>query len=244
VHGGSLILVAVKNHWLDLRRPVGGFFSIFGWQQRPESTLATQSDSLSQLFLVFLGGSIATILRELISWIRRPELQLFLDLTALKEFEQRSIEEGLLLGWRKFIRLKVHNKGLRAAHYCEAKIEPFNEKGQTLFDPSILHWVRRYAAVYPRTQDQYVPITVNRRDHEFLDVVYIDRSASPPNTIEVKTFSHRPYPLSPNKDYRLKVTVFSTNAGAKSLTISFRWDGTWNGFHANCVNLCSRSESL
>jgi hypothetical protein len=199
--------------------------------------LATQSDSLSQILFAFLGGSVAIILRELIDWIRQPELQLSLDLSTLKDFRQED-QYGKVIGWSKFVRLKVHNNGLRAANHCEAKIEPLDEEGKSLFDPSILHWVRKYAAVFPRLEDQYVPITVNRADHEFLDVFFISRSQDPPYVVGVQTYSHRPYYLSPNKDYRLKVTVFSGNARAKSMTISFRWDGTWAGFNADCVSAC------
>jgi hypothetical protein len=199
--------------------------------------LATQSDSLSQLLFAFLGGSVATVLREVIEWIRRPQLQLSLDLTALKDFRIEDSQRSTL-GWGRYIRLKVHNNGLRAAYRCEAKIEPLDEKGNTLFDPSILHWVRKYAAVFPRIEDQYAPITVNRTDHEFLDVISIFRTPKPPILIGVQTYSHRPYPLGPNKDYQLKVTVFSANARAKTLTICFRWDGTWQGFNSDCVKLC------
>ncbi len=104
--------------------------------------MASQSDYLSQIVSAFLGAGIATVIRELINWIRHPKLQIALDLSALRPFAQLD-SQGTISSWRQFVRLKIHNNGLRAAYHCEAKIEPLDEKGGSLFDPSILHWVRK-----------------------------------------------------------------------------------------------------
>ncbi len=181
-------------------------------------------------------GSVVTILgREIIEWLRRPNLQVTLDLSALNEF--RLMDDGNFQGWAKYVRLKVHNNGMRAARCCESKIEPLDEQENSLFDPSILHWVRKYFAIYRRLEDQFAPISISRGDHEFLDVIDINRSSSPPYTIAVRTFSHRPYTLLGKRTYRLKVTVFSENAEPRSVTIFFSWDGTWEGFNEGCVQL-------
>lgn len=40
---------------------------------------------------VIVGGLAATLLREAVDWIRKPKLQMDLDLTALKPFTQQLI---------------------------------------------------------------------------------------------------------------------------------------------------------
>jgi hypothetical protein len=202
--------------------------------------LSAQTDFGTQLLSAILGAAAAILLRELVVWIRRPVLQISLDLSALRTFA--IIGEVDVEGFGKYVRLRVHNNGLRAARGCEAKIEPMDDQGTSLFDPSILHWVRRYAAIYGRPQDQFAPIVINRRDHEFLDVIQIQRWQKP-NSLLVSTYSHRPYIFKPNKSYKLKITLFSENSEPKSVTICFLWDGTWDGFNEKCVRLCESSDS-
>ena len=189
-----------------------------------------------------VGGLAAILLREAIDWIRKPILQMSLDLTALKPFVQQLItqdREPEKIGVSKFVRLRVHNNGRKAANYCEAKIEPMDKNGNSLFDPSILHWVRKYATVYPKPEEQFAPITINRGDHEFLDVLSIFKPSKSDNEARVMTYSHRPYPLLPHRNYRLNVTVFSENAAPKKGIVCFTWDGTWDGFNEGCLRYCS-----
>jgi hypothetical protein len=201
-----------------------------------------QADLVPAILNVIVGGLAAILLRETVDWIRKPMLQMDLDLTALKPFTQQLITPNRELekvGVSKFVRLKVDNSGRKAASYCEAKIEPMDEKGNSLFDPSILHWVRKYATVYPKPEEQYAPITINRGDHEFLDVLYVFKPSNSDDGVGAMTYSHRPYPLLAHKGYRLNVTVFSENATPKKGTVCFTWDGTWDGFNESCVRYCS-----
>jgi hypothetical protein len=201
-----------------------------------------QADLAQAILSVIVGGLAAILLRETVDWLRKPILQMDLDLTALKPFTQQLItpdREPEKVGVSKFVRMKVHNSGRKAASYCEAKIEPMDENGNSLFDPSILHWVRKYATVYPRPEEQFTPITINRGDHEFLDVLSVFKPSNSGNKIRAMTYSHRPYPLLPHERYRLRVTVFSENATPKKGTICFTWDGTWDGFNERCLRYCS-----
>src|SRR3972149_28610 len=99
-----------------------------------------QEDSGIQLLLGILsatGGALGAIaLRELIQWARRPKLQLTLDLSAMKLWNVS--ESGFIRHETKYVRLTVHNNGKTVARHCEAKIEPMDDKGNSLFDPSIL----------------------------------------------------------------------------------------------------------
>ena len=218
--------------------------------------VAEQPTSLSSLqvlmsFLIaFVGGSVSILLREVIEWARKPIFQLSLDLSALNKvfvIEPRSMKDltgntqkvlTLKNGTGKYVRVKVHNNGSRTAHHCEAKIELMDQQGNPLpIDPSILHWVRRTPYVYKRTEDQFAPVSINSKDHEFLDVIAIERWPVPGVTF-VYTYSHRPQLLLGGVNYKIKVTVFGENTEPKSMTIELSgWDGTFDGFSEKCLRV-------
>lgn len=109
-------------------------------------------------------------------------------------------------------------------------------------DPLILHWVRRYPPIYKTLDEVYVPITINVKDQEYLDVVYITATQSVEiilTNIKVTTYSHRTVYIKSEKTYFFKVTIFSRNADPKSKTLRFQWNGTWEGFNEEVVSLVS-----
>ena len=222
--------------------------------------MSSQSDSFYALLAAVLGSVGTLLLSSLLEWLRKPVLLVSLDLSALTPLEAKAARDlygkytvtPVTLGQTKWIRLKVHNKGHRAAYRCEAKIEPMDKNGRPLFDPSILHWVRNYPAVCPNPEDQFKPVVINCNDHELLDAFYLVRQPASAKLkiesdgvkhhivdtgLEVQTAAHRPYPLKSNMEYRLKVTVFGENAEPKAVTLRFFWDGTWNGFNKRCVGI-------
>ena len=223
---------------------------------------AEQPGQLSQIWSVIwsivtavLSACAVITISKLIEWRRKPAFELDLDFTAMRTFVVEAIE-GKVVGRGKYFRLKVTNVRPQPAHRCEAKIEPMDAEGNPLFDSSILHWVRREAHVYPKPEDQYAPITINSKDHEFLDVLMVtdvpitqyradkDRTETV-RFAAVQTYSHRPFPVQRTKsgyNYTFKITVFGENADPKSITITFSgWDGTFEGFNAECFSEVDRS---
>ena len=163
-----------------------------------------------------------------------------LDFSALIKFRITTPTESTDGNVGKYIRFNVRNTGGKPAEYCEAKLEIWNEDMESIpgVDPSILHWVRRYPLIYLEPDERYTPITINVKDNEFLDLIWIKGKELDGDLSEwwVETYSHRPVVLM-DVPYFFKITVFSRNATPISKMLRFHWDGTWNGFNENCVEL-------
>ncbi|MCW3982824.1 MAG: hypothetical protein NWE96_02390 [Candidatus Bathyarchaeota archaeon] len=130
--------------------------------------------------------------------------------------------------------------GKTPATYCEAKIEPLNANNKSLFDPSILHWVRRFLEPKIGPENTFSPITINAKDHEFLAMLILinDNGTNIPR-ISLKSASHRPYNFAANTRYKIKVTVFSSNHGPVSKNFSLLWNGEWDGFNTDVIKVVS-----
>jgi len=189
----------------------------------------------------FSGAAFALLLTEFLKWIRRPRLSMEIDLSALRDFRVISAmfeitRSGSEIVMEKDIRLKIHNNGKTPAEYCEAKIEPLNEREESLFDPSILHWVRRYLEPKIEPVNTFAPITVNAKDHEFLFMIVLFRSrVGNMEEMILQTASHRAFVFHSHVNYRFKATIFAKNHKPISKTFGLFWDGTWDGFNANSV---------
>jgi hypothetical protein len=201
--------------------------------------------AIGYFFTAFFGALAALVASWVREWIRRPKLRMEIDLSALRDFRviDNALEvprRGSQIFMEKDMRLRIHNDGKTPAEYCEAKIEPLNERGESLFDPSILHWVRRYLEPQISPQNTFAPITINAKDHEFLAmiVIYQERVGNIEN-LHLQTASHRPFPFGPNVNYQFKVTIFAKNHNPISKTFSLLWDGTWDGFNANSIRQTS-----
>src|SRR5208337_1032645 len=79
---------------------------------------------------------IVCLLTPLWNYLTRPSLQIKLDLWGLQDFEVTDAESGADLGYGRYVKLRIDNKGRRSALLCEAKIEPMDEHDNSLFDAS------------------------------------------------------------------------------------------------------------
>ncbi len=184
------------------------------------------------------GVLVGVFIREIADFFRKPRLSIEIDLSALKPF---SIAETP--HFAKYWRLRIKNSGRRPAQYSEAKFEAFDESDNSLFDPSILHWVRRYPVLYSKEQTllQFEPITINSKDHEYLDVIQLvslDHQTHPGRALSMSTYSHRPFQFKPHAKYVFKVTIYSRNANPLSSKFCLQWDDTWEGFDKNSISAC------
>jgi hypothetical protein len=187
--------------------------------------------AIGYFFTAFFGALAALVVSWIRQWIQRPRLSMEIDLSALQDFAVIDNELGVEIGTEKNIRLKINNNGKTPADYCEAKIEPLDEKGKSLDDPSILHWVR----LYP--ENKFDPITINTEDHEFLAMIVIFREKN--DKLHLRTASHRPFLFLAKTNYQFKVTVFSKNHNPIWKTFGLFWDGTWDGFAATTIRQAS-----
>jgi hypothetical protein len=195
--------------------------------------------ALGYAITAFSGAVVALLLAEFLKWIRRPKLSMEIDLSALKDVILQNVVGGSSI--KREIRLKIYNKGKSPAEYCEGKIELLDDaSGKSLTDPSILHWVRQ---ITPETA--FTPITINSYDHEFLAMLICDKmlvQTNPKTTLKID--SHNPSQFQNINvlgtrvtKCKLKVTIFSKNHKPVSKTFSLIWNGTWDGFTANTVQI-------
>ena len=206
--------------------------------------------ALGYAITAFSGAVVALSLNWLRDWVQRPKLSIEIDLSALKVWTVTPQQV------QKEIRLKIHNKGNSPADYCEAKIEPLKENDESLFDPSILHWVRNY--LEPQNDSKhYAPITINSHDHEFLAMLVLKKETFLPTfsageltqKLTLVTASHRPYSFDPdiasgNAKYKFKVTIFSKNHTPETKNFSLFWNGTWDGFNKDTVQMLLKNSGI
>ena len=190
-----------------------------------------------------IGGAIIALLGGiLVSWLRRPKLEI--DFEKLMGASPRIVDFSLgehILGIEskaRFLRLRVYNVGRKPALNCEAKVVVLLEEDK---DTAVqtLHWARRDPKLYTGLDQIYAPIHINSRDNELLDVLELNynvdidtqgiKDLSPDDCIE--TVSPYSIMLERNKTYQLETTVYANNAISKPFRFQVKWDGTVEGFN-------------
>ncbi len=130
-----------------------------------------------------------------------------------------------------WIRLRVINKGNKAAENCVGKlveVKKIDEGVKTVFrpfDPVVLHWVG---------SSGYKPIPLNIGEYEYLDVIYTFA-----NSEALINCDKTPRGIKTDLEagqYILKITIVSGNASPISKSYHLIWDGRWDS-----VKLSERS---
>lgn len=132
-----------------------------------------------------------------------------------------------------WIRIRVKNDGTKAAKNCEGKLVEITQirEGKEFpfqpFDPVLLHWVG-----YPDIR----PIDINRKEYEYLDVIYTVESGEAPYQKEMEgkailntDASERGIKKSlPVGEYVLTITIYGENVEPLSKRYHLIWNGKWD----------------
>lgn len=209
-----------------------------------------------------IGATLALIGKELIEWYKRPRLEI--------DFEERGNEKPYIVDQNDFIaaamgdlkgvyrikhlRLRIRNKGKKAALNCEAKIEISHSPHKNYsVDAKILHWARRHELLYTKglnisnpamdIEKMYSTVDINRNDWEYLEVLRMHywylASQGMPQDLSSQLISASVEAIalqfSPDTEYSIKISVFSQNAKPVSRSFNIKWDGTVHGFNSTIV---------
>lgn len=199
-----------------------------------------------------VGGATSLIGREAIRVYRRPRLSLDLyeakgarpyivtrsiDETSLNKGGQKILEQKMA----KDIHLIVENKGYRAVQGCEATMDVFEEDEE--IPKSIrLGWRKRPPVLYQdldseseAMRQRTAPFVINRKSEAQLDLLRcryaITRDAKTREKLDEKVeklttlSSFRSHDFENDTEYRLEVTVTSSNADPEDITLRLNWDG-------------------
>ncbi len=127
--------------------------------------------------IAIFSALAALMLREAYEWLRRPRIKIGFE----KRIGTNSHTVDFSLGEdvmgidsrARFLRLRAYNTGKKPALNCEAKVDVvLMEDGDTAVQ--LLHWARRDFKLYKTLDQIYVPIHINSRDNELLDVLELD----------------------------------------------------------------------
>lgn len=171
------------------------------------------------------GGGISLVGRELIVYLRRPKLSL--DLYEAQEQRpyvvQRTFTDGEPV---KDVHLIVENQGCRPAKGCEATLD-ISEEGKEIPKPIRLGWRKRPPILYQNLEDwemmrqRTAPLDINRKSRAQLDLL---RLRTEENTLTTLS-SFRSHDFERDTEYRLDLTVTSSNANPEDISLRLKWDG-------------------
>lgn len=205
------------------------------------------SDWVSNLISALGGAIIALIGKEYLEWLKRPKLKIDFEEKDNKKIYISNInsqewhsERGIKEGGRKILRIYVKNIGLSVAYNCTAKIELNNLDDKRLDSSVRLGWIPTEIPTHEIKELMgsarlTESIILKRNDIEYLDFFHLKYYRDQPDSgfhleqrIGIMPFGM--IGIQPNIRYKVKVTIFSTNAKPTDFNFNIYWDGTLDGF--------------
>lgn len=192
---------------------------------------------LESLLSAVAGGAVSLGGRQLLVYWRRPKLSLDLheaggqrpyiaQRTLIRreaKNEQDAVASGELV---KDIHLIVQNQGYRPAKGCEARLDIYHE-GEEIPKPIRLGWRRRPPIYYQDLNDWEImrqrtaPVDINRKSHAQLDLLRLRTVENKLTTLS----SFRSHDFEKDTEYRLDLTITSSNADPRELSLRLNWNG-------------------
>lgn len=197
-------------------------------------------DLIQNLIPAVAGGVVGSILtlggRQLIVYWRRPKLSLdlyeaggqrpYIAQRTLIEGEatnEQAVTQGELV---KDIHLLVENQGYRPAKGCEATLDIF-EECEEVPKPIRLGWRKRPPILYKNLDDwemmrqRTASFDINRKSQAQLDLLRLRTKEDRLTTLS----SFRSHDFEKDTEYRLDLTVTSSNANPEEISLRLNWDG-------------------
>lgn len=193
-----------------------------------------EPDTFLNLLWIIPLSITALFQEQLKTWCFSPELEIKFELKppycSKTPFFVSKNNKEVLNTEAYYFRIKVNNKGKRAAKLCEVVMTKLliEENGQfrevKYFQQAGLKWSRDKS-----NEASY--ITINPSPIEILcDIGYISKGFE--STLFHLNYlytigGYQPSVLTPNKKYRFTIGVISENAKLISKTFEFYWTGNW-----------------
>ena len=201
------------------------------------------------------GAIIGASVRIFRDWYRRPKLEIKLTSSKSKTLVfERLVEKGSSGDWipkwggnpvyqyDKFARdisLTVRNNGKTPAEDCKASMTIF-EDGDKVHKPINMGWRRNAPILFQeleqgeRMRKRTQAVDINRNDEEELDLIRqtyeILQEGPRIQNKELSTHeSFRNHKFDLDKEYKLKVTITSSNAEPETSWYRLNWNGQLAG---------------
>lgn len=180
---------------------------------------------LIDLMSAVAGGVVSLVGRHAIVYWRRPKLSLDLYEAGGQRpyIPHRSLPNGELV---KDIHLIIENQGYRPAKGCEATLDVL-EEGKEIPKPIRLGWRKRPPYLYQNLEpgemmrQRTAPFDVNRKSQAQLDLLRLRTKKDKLTTLS----SFRSHDFEKDTEYRLNLTVTSSNANPQEISFYLNWNG-------------------
>lgn len=191
---------------------------------------------LESLFSAVAGGAVSLGGRRLLVYWRRPKLSLdfyeaggqrpYVAQRTLIEEKATDEKDAVTREVVKDVHLIVENRGYRPAKGCEATLDIFKE-GEEVPKPIRLGWRKRPPILYKNLDDwkmmrqRTAPFDINRKSQRQLDLLRLRTRENKLTTLS----SFRSHDFEKNTEYRLELTVTSSNTNPEEISLRLNWNG-------------------